>query len=583
MIDTLIVNGTIVDGTGAPRFVGDIAISDGKIHAIGKLQHLSAKEVIDAKQMIVAPGYITQHAHYDAGLFWDPYCSDSGEHGVTTLLNANCGFSIAPVRKQDTERTMLMLSTTEQVPVAQQKIGVPWDWETFPQYLDKLRTLPKGVNVLTYLPINPLLVYVMGIEGAKSRRPTKVETEEIHRLINEAMDAGAIGISMSVMGFDGNSHLDYDGTCMPTDRLHEDDVIEIARAVATRGEGIIQVLSQIGPNGNRPLTEKVARMAKGSGARVLHNVLLTAEGVPEMVEGDIAWLESIREEACDLVAGALMTPGWVEWGIRDLDTAAGQMAAVREIMACVDEDAAIHGLISSPEFVKRFSDEYDQNGASNGAGGFEGQIIVSLGDVPELDRYLNRTLLDIASELETSVIGALCDLAHRSDLKLQMKSPPFAATDGSQAVRLMRQPGIAIGVSDAGAHTKAFSSGWYGTDILSRIVRDQKLMSLEEAHYQLSLKVARFLHMEDRGALLPGFAADLVMYELSDLYIEKDRYDIVHDMPGGDWRRKAKAGGYARIMVNGETTHINDTSNGKTPGKLLRITQSQSPVGIAAE
>mgnify|MGYP001022704925 CR=1 FL=1 len=167
--------------------------------------------------MIVAPGHVTQHAHYDAQVFWDPYCSNSGENGVTTILNANCGFSIAPVRPKDRERTMLMLSTTEQVPVEQQRT-LAWDWETFPQFLERLRRLPKGVNVMSFLPLNPLLVYVMGIDAAKSRRPTAAEIAEMRALIHEAMDHGAAGISMSVMGFEGNSHLDFDGSPMPTDR-----------------------------------------------------------------------------------------------------------------------------------------------------------------------------------------------------------------------------------------------------------------------------------------------------------------------------------------------------------------------------
>jgi N-acyl-D-aspartate/D-glutamate deacylase len=149
---------------------------------------------------------VTQHSHYDVALFWDPYCSNSGENGVTTVVNANCGFGVAPVRPRDIERTMQMLETTEQIPVAHQRSALPWDWESFPEYLARVERLRKGVNVLTYLPLNPLLVYVMGIDAAKTRRPTAAEMAEMHRLINEAMDAGAIGISMSAMGIEADAH-----------------------------------------------------------------------------------------------------------------------------------------------------------------------------------------------------------------------------------------------------------------------------------------------------------------------------------------------------------------------------------------
>lgn len=225
--DTIIRGGKIVDGTGAPAFYADVGISGGKVAAVGNLKAAQAKEVIDAKGKIVAPGHVTQHAHYDVALFWDPYCSNSGENGVTTLVNANCGFGVAPVRKGDKERTMQMLETTEQIPVSHQRAALPWDWESFPEWLAHVKALPKGVNISTYLPLNPLLVYVMGVDAAKSRKPTAAEMAEMHRLINEAMDAGAIGISMSAMGVEGNSHVDYDGTPMPTDAIHHDTIVDI--------------------------------------------------------------------------------------------------------------------------------------------------------------------------------------------------------------------------------------------------------------------------------------------------------------------------------------------------------------------
>ena len=580
--DTIIRNGRIVDGTGAAAVYADLGVVAGKIVSIGNLKTSSAELVIDAAGKVVAPGHITQHCHHDATIFWDPYCSDSGEHGVTTLLNANCGFSIAPVRQRDRERTMLMLSTTEQIPVEQQRIAVPWNWETFPQYLRRLEALPKGVNLMTYLPLNPLLIYVMGVNDAKTRRPSREEIDEVRRLVNEAMDLGAVGISMSVMGLNGNSHLDFDGTAMPTDIMHDDDVVEICRAVVERGEGVIQMLSLIADNGNRGLTEKVARLAKGSGARVLHNIVMTGEGLDEVVRREIAWVDRMRAEGLDLTVGTLLHCGWVEATIRDLDTAAGQMAAVREIIACQSEDE-VRALLTDPGFVRRFSDEYVRVGPSNGSAGIEQQTIIEVGDRPELTPLLGRTLAEIASETGQTVVEALCDIALRSDLKMQIKSAPFSAMDGAQAVEILRHPAIAAGVSDAGAHTKAFSAGNYGTELLIRLVREQMLLSLEEMHYQLSLKVARTLKLQDRGALLPGFWADIIIYDLEALYFERDRMAIVHDMPGGDWRRVIKSGGYDRILVNGVTTHIRGRATGATPGVMPRITSNVGSTPMAAE
>lgn len=581
--DTLIVNGTLIDGAGGPQRVADVGILDGKVAAVGRLTNSSAETVIDAAGKIVAPGHVTQHAHYDAALFWDPYCMDSGEHGVTTILNANCGFSIAPVHESDRERTMAMLATTEQIPVEQQRIGMPWNWESFPEFIERLEALPKGVNILTYLPVNPLLIYVMGVVGAKTRRPTKEEMDEMHRLINEAMDLGAVGISMSVMGLEGNSHLDFDGTAMPTDSLHDDDIVELARALADRGEGIVQVLSQIGPNGNKEIARKIGRMAKGTGVRVLHNIFLAVDGVPEMIDADLAWLDEMREEGFDVTAGTLLHCGWVESGIQDLDTAAGQMAAVRKIIACNSDDE-IRALLNSKTFVTEFSDEYARDGATTGAGGFEGQIVIDIGDEPDLQNYLGKSLQEIANDSGQSVVEVLCDLAIRSDLALQIKSAPFAAVDGTLGARLLAHNAVAGGVSDGGAHTKSFSSGCYATEMIIRMVREQKAMTLEEMHYQLSLKVARLLNIPDRGALLRGFWADIVIYDLDALYIDRSRHKIVNDMPGGDWRRVIDSGGYSQILVNGVSTFVDGKPTGSTPGELTRVYGDNSQeYAVAAE
>lgn len=578
--DTLIRNGLIVDGTGGPKRYGDIGITDGRIVAVGRLADAEADEVIDAEGKIVAPGHVTAHAHHDAQLFWDPYCSNSGQHGVTTILNANCGFSIAPVRPADRERTMLMLSTTEQIPVEQQRSALPWDWETFPEFMERVRALPKGVNIMTYLPLNPLLVYVMGIDGAKSRRPTADEMAQMHRLINEAMDAGAVGISMSVMGMEGNSHVDFDGTAMPTDALHDDDVVEIARAVVERGEGIIQMLSQIQQYGNRPLSERVARMAKGSGARVIHNAFIPHDALPDASYDDRAWIDGLREEGLDITAGALINRGWVEAGVRELDTSAGQMAAVRELTACrTDEDML--RLFSDPDFVKRYSAEYDALTNVSGSASVGGQIVIDVGGVPELEQFLGQSLDEIAQQTGKSPIATLCDLAVRTNLKVQFKSGIWAAADPSQLQHLLASAGIASGVSDGGAHTKAFANGHYATEMLIWLVREEKCYSIEEMHHQLSLKVARSILLEDRGAILPGFWADLLIYDLDELYYDRTRYNIVHDMPNGDWRRDANAGGYSRILVNGITTFANDATTGATPGQVVRVTSDLGEGEIA--
>lgn len=580
--DLVISGGYLVDGTGSPGCYADVGVKGDEIIEIGNLQGRAANQVIDASGKTVAPGFITQHTHYDAALFWDPYCLDAGRNGVTTVVNANCGFGIAPVKAQDRERIMGMLESTEQIPVSHQKAALPWDWESFPDFMERMRGLPKGLNVLSYLPLNPLLVYVMGVDAAKSRGPNKQELAEIHRLINEAMDAGAIGISMSVMGAEGNSHVDTDGTSMPTDSMAHDDIVDICRAVIERGEGVIQMLPQIVYFGDRSITQRVAELARGTPVRVIHNVFLTHDMIPQVVDEDLEWLGAMRARGCDVTAGALINRGWVEAGIQTLDTAAGQLQAVRDIVGCTSE-AEVLELIKDPAFISAFETEYAGMAASNGAAGLEGQTVITIGDAPELQQYLGKTLAEVGESMGISAVAAMLALGFKSKLALQMKSPPIASTTPDQALKLMADPAVIPGGSDGGAHTKAFGLGHYATDLLIWMVREEKVKTLEEMHFQLSLKHARSVGIKNRGALIPGFKADILVYDIDDIHFDMSKYEIVNDMPLGDWRRQARAGGYQYIIVNGEVTHQSDKPTGATPGKFERITSDKSATKLAAQ
>lgn len=579
--DTIIRGGRIVDGTGCPAFYGDVGIVDGRIGAIGDLSAAHAEEVIQARGKIVSPGHVNQHSHYDVALFWDPYCSNAGENGVTTVVNANCGFGVAPARARDRERTMRMLETTEQIPVSHQKAALPWDWETFPEYLARVGQLRKGVNVLTYIPLNPLLVYVMGVDAAKTRRPTPHEIAEMHRLINDAMDAGAIGISMSVMGAEGNSHLDYDGTPMPTDIVEHDVIVDICRALVERGEGVIQLLSQLVIYGDRSLTERVLQLAKGSGVSVIHNAFMTSDMMPDMAAQDLAWLDEQRARGYDVKVNVLVNRGWIEAGMRQLDVSCGQLTAIRKIAACTSDEEVLR-LIADAGYQRAFTEEYATKGPTNGGNGLEGQIVISVGDSPELTRYVDRTLADIAKEDDRTVVAVMLDLALRSKLALQLRSAQISSTDPRQAVRMLGHVATVVGGSDGGAHTKSFGMGHVPTDLLIWLVRDARLMTLEEMHFHLSLKIARSVQIRDRGALLPGFWADVLIYDIDELYFDTQRYEIVHDMPNGDWRRKGRAGGYEVILVNGVVTHQRDKPTGAAPGHLVRVSSDRRPSSATA-
>src|SRR5512145_2354984 len=214
--DIAIRSGSVVDGTGTPKFTADVGIRGGRIAEVGRIDAARAERVLDADGLVVAPGAVDLHTHYDAQIQWDPWCSISGWHGVTTVVLGNCGFGFAPVRPEDRDRAMLTMSRTEAIGLEAMQKGVLWDWVSFPEWLDSLARIPKGVNCLSYAPVLPLLYWVMGVDAAKGRDPSDAEQREIDRLLDGAVGAGACGWSMQRMGRN-TAQTDFDGTPMATD------------------------------------------------------------------------------------------------------------------------------------------------------------------------------------------------------------------------------------------------------------------------------------------------------------------------------------------------------------------------------
>lgn len=294
--DTVIKNGTIIDGTGLPRFKGDIAIVGRQIAKIGRIDAAEGKEVIDAEGLMVAPGFVDLHTHYDAQVHWDPYCTISGWHGVTSVAIGNCGFGFAPARKESRERLLQMMVRTEQIPYETmvEGMGLDWDWESLPEWMDHLDALPKGVNLLSYVPLNPLLVYVLGLEGAKAgRQATPDEQGEMNRLIDEAMDAGMMGFSFQRFGVN-SVQSDYDGTPMPTDVMPDETILSFADLLGKRGDGFIQLLnakngdavSNNAQDEDRLFIEEVARR---TGRPILFNALIASDNEGEEIFTTTRW------------------------------------------------------------------------------------------------------------------------------------------------------------------------------------------------------------------------------------------------------------------------------------------------------
>src|SRR5579863_3955849 len=291
--DIQIKGGTIVDGTRVPRYRGDVWIKDGKVAQLGGRAPGFAKKVIDASGLIVAPGFVDLHTHYDAQIRWDPYCTISGWHGVTSLVLGNCGFGFAPCKPEFRDRSMLTMTRTEAIPYASMKAGINWDWETIPEYMDSLDRAPKGINCIQYMPTASLMTYVMGLEAAKTRPATEEERAEMRRLLHQGLDAGLCGFSLQRLGKNSNQ-TDFDGSPMVTDTMCDEDILNLARVLRERDEGFIEITQATSRiKDDLAFVEKLAETAQRP---LLFQAITASPRDPEILRRSLKWLHAARDK-----------------------------------------------------------------------------------------------------------------------------------------------------------------------------------------------------------------------------------------------------------------------------------------------
>lgn len=572
--DLIIRNGTVVDGTRLPRFRADVGIKNGRVSKIGRIGTATAGRELDAKGCIVAPGFVDLHTHYDAQIHWDPYCTISGWHGVTSLVLGNCGFGFAPVKPAERERALLMMTRTEQIPYESMKAGMKWRWETFPEWLDNLEKLPKGVNVVSYVPVSPLMVYVMGLEAAKSRPATAAERKEMQRLLHEAMDAGACGFSIQRLGAH-SIQADADGTPMPTDCMADEDVFALADVLCERDEGFIQITQAQGgdpihcedglKSRDRDFLEKLAEHAQRP---VLHNALAVIDDVPTFHTSELDWVHDCNRRGLRIYGQGANVRTWFNFTLEHWNLYDGSPAWNHATQGSVEEKLAN---LSDPKVREQMRTEYKMLSPIGFASMPESLTISKTPGHPELEKYLGQKVSDIAKAEGKHVTDAMLDIAVAGDLKVEFRTGSPTSENAELVGPLMSDPYVIAGISDGGAHTKFFTGGSFTTDFLTWLVRDTGKISLEEAHYHLSYLPAQAAGFVDRGFLREGAPADVVVYDLATLKRTPEwEFETVFDMPANEWRRIQRSEGYRWTLVNGQITFENGECTGATPGRLLR-------------
>ena len=562
--DLVIRNGTIVDGLGTEPFPGDVAVSGGVIAAVGTVDGPGDRE-IDARGLLVTPGFVDLHTHYDGQAIWSDRCSPSSSHGVTTALMGNCGVGFAPCRTEDHNVLVDVMAGVEDIPGVVMTDGLPWDWETFPQYLDALEARTRDIDVAAYLPHSPLRVYVMGQRGADREPATPEDLALMRKLAAEAIEVGALGVSSSRFAF----HKTGSGAPIPTYGAAYEEISAIANGVADAGGGLLQFIPDIAAGGYEGVLQEVFEAANDAGLAVTFTLTTGNSGAPIWPEA-VNLIEKFNAAGGNITAQVFARPIGLVIGleltanpfvlypsyqrIADLPLEA-RVAEMRkpEVRAEILADKPGEGhpfmyFAQSWEWMFPLTDPANYEPAAQ-------------------DSILARAAARGVSPLEEAYDRLLDEDGHAMML---VALANFENNSLDTVGELMRRDDVVLGLGDGGAHYGMICDASYPTFVLAHWARDRATgrLSVAEAVRQLTSVPARVAGLADRGRIAVGYKADLNVIDHAGLTLRKPT--IVRDLPGGGRRLDQSADGYVATIVSGEVIAENGAPTAARPGTLIR-------------
>jgi len=559
--DLVIRGGTVIDGTGAPSARADVAVDDGSVVAVGQIEESATRE-IDADGLLVTPGFVDLHTHYDAQLFWDPTASPSPLHGVTTVLGGNCGFSLAPAGPDNSAYLSRMMARVEGMPLPALETGLDWAWTSFGDWLDRLDGR-LGVNAGFLVGHSALRRAVMG-DRAVGEEATDAEVEAMVRLAHESMSAGALGISTS----QAHTHNDGEGQPVPSRWAARTEVEAVVGAVRDHPGTTVELILPGCINGfSEEEVELMGTLSLLADRPVNWNVLGVSAANPDGAARQLGASSAAAARGAAVLA--LTLPHTMSIRLSFLTgTVLDGLPGWRQILALpIPERLAA---LSDPEVRRRMNE-----GARSKEAGMIGALanwkILRIDETfaPANKGYEGRSVGDVATERGQDPFDALCDIVVADGLRTGLR-PPIPETDDDWALRAKTwlDPRAVVGGSDAGAHLDMMCGAVYSTALLGEAVRKRKLLSWEQAIRQLTDVPARLYGLRDRGRVAEGWRADLVIIDPDRVGFRPER--TRDDLPGGAWRLYAEADGIERVLVNGSEVVTAGSFTGSLPGTLFR-------------
>lgn len=562
MLDYLIRGATIVDGTGAPGYPGHVGVRDGRIVAVGSVEE-DATTVFEAAGLVVCPGFVDPHTHYDAQLFWDPMASPSNVHGVTSIIGGNCGFTIAPIKAEDADYMRRLLARVEGMPLPALENGITWDWSSFGEYLSRLDG-KLAVNAGFLVGHCAIRRFVMGKESVGNAASPE-QLKAMQALLAESLEAGGLGFSTTL----SSTHSDGDGNPVPSRWSTKEELLALCEVTGqypgTTLEGIIEGCLDTFADEE---IELFSEMSAAANRPINWNVLTVDAAAPERVPRQLGASDTAASKGGRIVALTMPVLVPMNMSLRNF-CALNLIPGWGDILS-----------LPVPERIAKLRDPKVRAHMLERANSKEAGVFRRLADFKryvigdtfskENEGLKGRVVGDLAVERGQDPFETLVEIAANDELKTVLWPMPTDNDPDSWALRrqVWEDPRAMIGGSDAGAHLDRMFGAAYTTRFLGDMVRGRKLVPLERAVQLITDTPARLFGLKDRGRIAEGWIADLVVFDPAT--IASDDAELVHDLPGGTARLTGQSQGIVRVLVNGVETVVDGVATGATPGTLFK-------------